>query len=217
MRIINTERKNNMNIKGLKITDIMNMSWDDLNSLSGKELRQITGRLVSASNKRIKRLEQTTRGKSSFAYQTVEERGRKFSTRGLNTNQVRTEFSNARRFLKMKTSTLKGWKEYRESMEERITKTLDIDELNWSEKTESKFWKVYRRFEEQNGGKYKTGDSTRIQQMLTEMFESSDKRRSADYFTQRINELYRDYYETEQEEQEDVRDVFSFGGNKVDI
>ena len=206
-----------MNIKGLKITDIMNMSWDDLNSLSGKELRQITGRLVSASNKRIKRLEQTTRGKSSFAYQTVEERGRKFSTRGLNTNQVRTEFSNARRFLKMKTSTLKGWKEYRESMEERITKTLDIDELNWSEKTESKFWKVYRRFEEQNGGKYKTGDSTRIQQMLTEMFESSDKRRSADYFTQRINELYRDYYETEQEEQEDVRDVFSFGGNKVDI
>ena len=202
-----------MNIKGLKITDIMNMSWDDLNSLSGKELRQITGRLVSASNKRIKRLEQTTRGKSSFAYQTVEERGRKFSTRGLNTNQVRTEFSNARRFLKMKTSTVKGWKEYRESMQERITETLDMEELGWSEKTESKFWKVYRRFEEQNGGKYKKGDSTRIQQMLTEMFESSDKRRSADYFTQKIDELYRDYYETEQEEQEDVSDFFDFGDN----
>lgn len=206
-----------MEIKGLKITDIMNMSWDDLNSLSGADLRKITGRLVSASNKRIRRLEQATRGKSSFAYQTIQERGRKFSTRGLNTNQVRTEFANARRFLKMKTSTVKGWKEYRSGVEERITKTLDIDELGWSERTESKFWKVYRRFEELHGGKYKKGDSDRIQQILTEMFEDSDKRRSVDYFTKRIDEMYSDYYEQEQEEQEDVSDVFSFGENKVDM
>ena len=217
MHTINTERKKNMQIKGLKITDIMNMSWDDLNSLSGADLRKITGRLVSASNKRIRRLEQTSRGKSSFAYQKVEERGRKFSTRGLNTNQVRTEFANARRFLKMKTSTVKGWNEYRSSVEERLTKTLDVDELGWSEKTESKFWKVYRRFEEQHGGKFKKGDSDQIQQMLTEMFESSDKRRSVDYFTERIDELYSDYYEQEQEEHEDVSDVFSFGENKLDM
>lgn len=197
-----------MNIKGLKIQDIMSMSWDDLNKLSGKELRQITGRLVSASNKRIRRLEQTSRGKSSFAYQSVKERGRKFSTRGLNTNQVRNEFANARRFLNMKTSTVKGWKDYREIMLERITKTLDIDELGWSEKTESKFWKVYRRFEETHGGQYKKGDSDRIQQVLTEMFEDSDKRRGADYFTNKINKLWSDIYESEQESEEDVSDFF---------
>lgn len=206
-----------MEIKGLKITDIINMSWDDLNSLSGADLRKITGRLVSASNKRIRRLEQTSRGKSSFAYQAIEERGRKFSTRGLNTNQVRTEFANARRFLKMKTSTIKGWNEYRSGVEERITKTLDIDELGWSERTESKFWKVYRKFEELHGGKYKKGDSDRIQQILTEMFEDSDKRRSKDYFFEKINSLYGKYYEEEQESQEQVGDAFDVGGNKVDM
>ena len=98
------KEENNMDVKGLKISDILNMSWDDLNSLSGKDLKAITSRLVSASNKRIKRLQNSPRGTSSFAYQTVEERGRKFSVRGLSTNEVRTEFANARRFLNMKTS-----------------------------------------------------------------------------------------------------------------
>lgn len=203
-----------MNVKGLKVSDIIDMDWDSLNKLSGKELKQLTSRLVSASNKRIKRLEQTKLGKSSFAYQSVEERGRKFSVRGLNTNEVRTEFANARRFLNMKTSTVKGWKEYREDMNERLTKTLDMEELEWSESTESKFWKVYRRFEETHGGKFKKGDSDRIQQMLTEMFESSDKRRSADYFTKRVDELWKEYYEEEQEDSESVGDFFDVGENE---
>lgn len=203
-----------MDVKGLKISDILNMSWDDLNSLSGKDLKAVTSRLVSASNKRIKRLQKSPHGTSSFAYQTVEERGRKFSVRGLTTNEVRTEFANARRFLNMKTSTVKGWKEYREDMNERLTKTLNVEELEWSETTESKFWKVYRRFEETHGGKFKKGDSDRIQQMLTEMFESSDKRRSADYFTKRVDELWEEYYEEEQEDSESVGDFFDVGENE---
>lgn len=203
-----------MDVKGLKISDIISMSWDDLNSLSGKDLKAVTSRLVSASNKRIKRLQNSPRGTSSFAYQTVAERGRKFSVRGLNTNEVRTEFANARRFLNMKTSTLKGWKEYREDMNQRLTEALDIEELKWSETTESKFWKVYRRFEETHGGKFKKGDSDRIQQMLTEMFESSDKRRSADYFTKRVDELWKEYYEEEQEDSESVSDFFDIGENE---
>ena len=203
-----------MNVKGLKISDILNMSWDDLNSLSGKDLKAVTSRLVSASNKRIKRLQNSPRGTSSFAYQTVEERGRKFSVRGLTTNEVRQEFSNARRFLNMQTSTVKGWKEYRENMNQRLTETLDVEELEWSESTESKFWKVYRRFEETHGGKFKKGDSDRIQQMLTEMFESSDKRRSADYFTKRVDELWKEYYEEEQEDSESVSDFFDVGENE---
>lgn len=190
------------------------MSWDDLNSLSGKDLKAVTSRLVSASNKRIKRLQNSPRGTSSFAYQTVEERGRKFSVRGLTTNEVRQEFSNARRFLNMQTSTVKGWKEYRENMNQRLTETLDVEELEWSESTESKFWKVYRRFEETHGGKFKKGDSDRIQQMLTEMFESSDKRRSADYFTKRVDELWKEYYEEEQEDSESVSDFFDVGENE---
>ena len=93
-----------MNVKGLKISDIMDLSWEKLNSLNIEDMRLLTGRLVSASNKRIRRLSKATRGTSSFAYQYVEERGKNFSTRGKDINQLRTEFKTAKQFLSMKTS-----------------------------------------------------------------------------------------------------------------
>lgn len=185
-----------MNVNGLSIIDIMNMSWDDLNKLDLKDLKQVTSRLVSASNKRIRRLAKTKRGTSSFAYQSVENRGRKFSVRGKDTNAVKQEFKLAKNFLNMKTSTVKGWKEYRESVEERTGYATEGESLNWSEKTWKKYWKVYRRFTEGHGGEYKKGDSDRIQQMLTAIMESNDKRRSADTFQKMIEDEYKTMYES---------------------
>ena len=46
-----------MNVKGLKITDILDIDLDTFNNLNEKELRALTSRLVSAGNKRIRRLE----------------------------------------------------------------------------------------------------------------------------------------------------------------
>lgn len=202
-----------MNVKGLSIQNIMEMSWDEINQLSAKDLKSVTSRLVSASNKRIKRLASTETGKSSFAYQTVEERGRKFSVRGKDTNALRQEFALTKNFLNMKTSTVKGWKEYRGDVTERLTKGLDIDELSWSERTEKKFWKVYRRFEETHGGTYKKGDSDRIQQFITGIMENSDKRRSADYFTKRIEEEYSQMYESNVDIN-NIADAFDNGENE---
>lgn len=196
-----------MNVKGLKITDIMDLSWEKLNSLSESEFRQLTARLVSASNKRLKRLEKTTRGKSSFAYQFVEERGRKFSTRGKSLNQLRTEFKASKQFLSMKTSTVKGWNKYRKGMEERTGYATEGESLNWSERTWSKYWKVYRRFEETHGGTFKKGDSDRIQQMLTELMDSSDKRRSVDTFQEMLEDAYDEMYESDFDD-EDIEDMF---------
>ena len=195
-----------MNVKGLKISDIVSMDWDRLNKLTEKDLRSITNRLVSASNKRIRRLEKTTRGTSSFAYQSVQERGRKFSTRGKNVNQLKQEFKLAKQFLGYKTSTVKGWKEYRTKVEQRTGYATEGESLDWSERTWSKYWKVYRRFEETHGGTFKKGDSDRIQQMLTEIMDSSDKRRSADSFQRMIEDEYEDMYESE--EDEDIDDYF---------
>ena len=198
-----------MNIKGLKITDIMDMDWNDLNKLTPQEMKQITSRLVSAANKRIRRLEKAPRGTESFAYQVVEERGRKFSVRRKNTNQLRNEFKNVRAFLKYKTSTTKGWKEYREKMEQRVSGATDGESQEWSERTWSKFWKVYRRMEEKHGGSFQKGDSDRIQQMLHEIFVENDKRRGVDYFADIIEREYEDLYESEQEDDEnDIDDYF---------
>lgn len=198
-----------MNIKGLKITDIMDMDWNDLNKLTPQEMKQVTSRLVSAANKRIKRLEKAPRGTESFAYQVVEERGRKFSVRGKNTNQLRNEFKNVRAFLKYKTSTTKGWKEYREKMEQRVSGATGGESQQWSERTWKKFWKVYRRMEEKHGGSFQKGDSDRIQQMLHEIFVEHDKRRGVDYFEDIIDREYEDLYESEQEDDEDdIGDYF---------
>lgn len=195
-----------MNVKGLKISDIISMDWEQLNKLSATDLKSLTNRLVSASNKRIRRLEKTERGKSSFAYQSVEERGRKFSTRGKNVNQLKQEFKLAKQFLGYKTSTVKGWKEYRTKVEQRTGYATEGESVNWSERTWSKYWKVYRRFEETHGGTYKKGDSDRIQQMLTEIMKSSDKRKSADSFQKMIEDEYQDMYESE--EYDDIDDYF---------
>lgn len=197
-----------MNLKGLTIQDIMNLSWEQINTMGDVELKQITSRLVSASNKRIRRLEKSTRGKSSFAYQTVEDRGRMFSVRGKNTNQVRQEFKLAKNFLNMKTSTVTGWKKYRKETEDRLVSATDGESLNWKDGTWKKFWKVYRRFEEVHGGTYKKGDSDRIQKMLTEIMNSNDKRKSADSFQRMLDDEYESMLEINWEDDEEIADAF---------
>lgn len=213
-KVISAKRKNRgtniMNVKGLKVSDIIDMDWDSLNKLSGKELKQLTSRLVSASNKRIKRLEQTKLGKSSFAYQSVEERGRKFSVRGKNTNQIKQEFKLASNFMKMKTSTVSGWKKYRSELEQRTASATSGESMDWSARTWSKYWKVVRRFDETHRGTYKKGDSDRIQRMIREIMESSDKRKSADSFQRMIEDEYESMYESDESDYDDFDDYFEY-------
>lgn len=197
-----------MNIKGLKISDIMDISWEKLNSLNLEDMRQLTGRLVSASNKRIRRLSTAKRGTSSFAYQYIEERGKTFSTRGKDINQLRTEFKTAKQFLSMKTSTIKGWNKYRKEMEQRTGYITDDESKEWSDSTWKKYWKVYRRFTETHGGTYKKGDSDRIQRMLTEIMNSNDKRKSADSFQKIIEDEYTEMYENSFSDTSDITDFF---------
>ena len=197
-----------MNIKGLKINDILKMSWSDIEQLNRNELSKLTSRVTSVANKRIVRLEKATRGTSSFAYQQYENQGRKFSVKGKNVNELRNELSNAMRFVRYKTSTVKGWNQYREDVEERISDVTDGESLEWSDRTWSKYWKVYRRFEESHGGTFKKGDSDRIQKFIRVTFQQSDKRRSADYFSQQIESRYSEMYEQSMEEIEDETDEF---------
>ena len=206
-----------MNIKGLKITDIMDMDWNDLNKLTPSEMKQVTSRLVSAANKRIRRLEKAPRGTSSFAYQKVEEQGRKFSVRGKNNNQVKNEFKNVRAFLNYKTSTVKGWKEYREDMEQRVSGETGGESQEWSERTWEKYWKVYHRMDESHGGRFKKGDSDRIQQMIHEIFVNNDKRRNVDYFHQIVERKYSEFYESsEMKSKSKSPDQYFANGDETD-
>lgn len=135
-----------MNVKGLKITDIMNIDLDTFNRLNESELRAITSRLVSAGNKRIRRLQ-----KNDINTPAIQSLGseKKFSTK-LSTstskqqrvNKLRSEFARARSFLASETSTIGGYKKFVKKTKERIA-----DELGMSVKQIDKKLDINKLFD----------------------------------------------------------------------
>ena len=119
-----------MNVKGLKITDILDIDLDTFNRLNEKELRAITSRLVSASNKRIRRLQ-----KHDINSPAIQQLGKEksFSTKlpketskQQRVNSLRGEFARARSFLTSETSTIGGYKKFVKRTKERIADELNI-------------------------------------------------------------------------------------------
>ena len=110
-----------MNLKGLSIKDIMNMEWDDIQKLTRKELSSITSRLVSATNKRIRRLESSDLGESpalrSIKTRTGEDR---LSVKGKSHGQLQQVFTEAKHFLGLKTSTISGFNKVIKNIKETI-------------------------------------------------------------------------------------------------
>ena len=120
-----------MNVKGLSIQDIMNIDLDTFNKLKESELRALNSRLVSASNKRVRRLQQ--QDIISPALQSL--RGNvKFSTKipqGLNVKQrvnyLRQQYARMRTFLTSKTSTLSGAKEVTKRIKQTISDKYGVE------------------------------------------------------------------------------------------
>lgn len=129
------------NVKGKSVSDILNMDYNDFISMNYSDMRKAVSRLVSAGNKRIRRLE--SKGLETGATDFVKRSGGYFSTKGKNLNQLRAEFSRAKAFFGMKSSTIKGLKEVRKGMQDRLK------EFNKGQKiTESVMDRVMRSYEE---------------------------------------------------------------------
>ena len=127
-----------MNVKGLKISDILDIDLDTFNRLNEKELRAITSRLVSAGNKRIRRLQE--KEINSPALQGLGEE-KTFSVKlssdvrdEQKVNQLRSEFARARSFLTSETSTIGGYKKYVSRTTKRIAEELKMPEKELREK-----------------------------------------------------------------------------------
>lgn len=117
-----------MDIKGLSIQDIIDMDWRDINRLSEGELKQLSMRLNSAANKRLRRLEQSGQSKWSPAYTHIKKSGGDFTVKGKDTKTaIKNEIQRATDFLNAKTSTVAGSKEHKENVE-NIFKKKKVDE-----------------------------------------------------------------------------------------
>lgn len=119
-----------MNVKGLSISEIMDIDLDAFNSLKESDLRHLTSRLVSAANKRVRRLE--AKGINSPAMRNLGN-GKRFSTklekgtkRENRVNKLRQEFARARSFLSSETSTIKGYGSYVRRTKEEIADALGM-------------------------------------------------------------------------------------------
>lgn len=144
-----------MKVKGLSIQDIMNIDLDTFNKLNEKQLKEVTSRLVSASNKRIRRLE--NKNINSPALQSLGKE-KKFSiilpkdiSNQQRVNALRSEFARARSFLNAETSTLTGYKKYNDRTLKRIANELYVSKKTLEEKIDVNRLYNLHHWAQQNG------------------------------------------------------------------
>lgn len=108
---------------------VWSISFDIVNKQTRKEMYNDAKKAIDAANKRIKRLEAS--GMFSPALESVKQHGGKFSTKGLNRNQLLREYAKAVEFMNMKTSTVTGTKVYERQIAMKLSnkaKNLTIDQ-----------------------------------------------------------------------------------------
>lgn len=108
---------------------VWSISFDVVSKQTRKEMYKDAKKAIDAANKRIKRLEAS--GLFSPALESVKKHGGKFSTKGLNRNQLLREYAKAVEFMNMKTSTTTGAKIYEKQIAMKLSnkaKSLTIDQ-----------------------------------------------------------------------------------------
>lgn len=128
-------------VTGKSVEDILNM---DVSKLTESELRKITGRLVSAGNKRARRM--MAKDVMSPALNILQDTGGMLSTRGKSINQLRAEFKRAKNFLQSETSSLAGYKKVKkETMAQLKKEGIKISDKEWDV-----FWRAYEELKKQD-------------------------------------------------------------------
>lgn len=127
-----------MNVKGLSIRDILDIDLDTFNNMSESDLRHITSRLVSASNKRIRRLkEHDINSPALRGMGDMESFSTKLDPNISNqqrVNQLRHTFAQMRSFLTSETSTISGYKKYSDRIMQGIAEKMNMSKKSLEEK-----------------------------------------------------------------------------------
>ena len=199
-----------MKVKGLKISDIMNIDLDTFNRLNESDLRHITSRLVSAGNKRIRRLQ--SKDINSPAIQQLGKE-KKFSTKlpkgtsiQQRVNKLRSEFARARSFLSAETSTIGGNKRFRERTYERIAKETGVS-TKQIKKIGNKLFDLLHKAQERGlvssyrGSKGSLQARNVIAEILVDN-PNADEDTILNWLDEQVDELYEDQEELEDETEE---------------
>lgn len=165
------------------INELINLDIYDVQKLKRSDLAKIVSQLSAAANKRAMRLNQSDVGNLSPAYKRAESHG-KYGAAGKNINQLRNEYAEIRDFLKLKTSTVTGWKKVRKNVETRLGSKFT------SAPQEQRFWEAYRRLEADNYGAVHAVGSTEAQRLLRQEMEQNTSDDLIDRMLDRLDEEY---------------------------
>lgn len=212
-----------MDIKGLSIQDIIDMDWKDINKLSAQELKQLSMRLNSAANKRLRRLEQSGQSEWSPAYAHIKKSGGDFSVKGKETkSEIKAELQRASDFIRAQTSTAAGTKQHKKNVEsifktkkktapQEESKTaqtqapaapdIDDEDVNIEDMSEMQRKKLFRaldRLRESNAAAVHNIGSDFIIRELRRA-QLADKRKSRDRLVEELQEKYPELLESAEE------------------
>ena len=195
--------------KGVKADDIANMSISELNSLSKSDLSKAVSRLASVANKRLNLF--IKKDIETPATISAEKSGGRFSTKGKNLNQLRSEFIRAKKFLSLKTSTARGYKKFRNDFFNRVKAKSNI-RLNITDDQLSRFWRIYDKTA--NLAPFYKGSEPR-QKMVFDMFIDMENKSDEEILTE-IQNNFNSYYEEQQaiENEFDTSKFFTIFNNK---
>lgn len=187
-------------VKGMSTSDILSM---DVYSLKKDSLKQVVNRLVSSANKRLRRLEQKAPSSPALRQHQDEDGNLKpFSTRGLTTrNQIEEVMRQVKNFLQSPTSTIKGYKEFRNDVTKRIGEFESVEQ-------ESDFYKAYNDWIAKHPNiSARFNDSNAVLGMFYDEYvvKGHTARGSKRNVTKEINKLLNQYNKQFAEEDEKIR------------
>lgn len=107
-------------VEGKSIKQLMRLRPSTISKMDAATLGKVVTRLSSAANKRARRI--VAKGISTPATRQMERSGGKFSSKGKDINELRTEYKRVKSFLKSETSTIKGYTKFAERFEKKLQK-----------------------------------------------------------------------------------------------
>lgn len=177
-------KESKINVTGLSVKEILSM---DVNKLSESDMRKVTTRLVSAANKRLRRLAAKEEGKTSPAFRNAQRSGKPFSAAGKDRNQLYAELARMRDFMRDKTSSLSGWKKVRKAGVERLGERLGE---KVSEDEAKRFWDLVGKAQEM-GGIAVVPNSEELQSLVYDsMTENADDEDAILDLQEKLDDLY---------------------------
>lgn len=124
------------------VKELLGLDWSSVRGMTRKELGKVVTQLSSAANKRLRRFQAAGEESPSVTYA---EKGGKFSGRGKNLNQLRSEYVRLKTFMQQEASTLRSWETIkRDTLDTLQDMGVDIPKEDFNE-----VMKLYGRAKEE--------------------------------------------------------------------